>query len=67
VVAANILAQPLTAMAAHLAARVEQDGVLILSGILTEQAPAVAEAYQRAGLGEPAVRRSGEWAALAWA
>ncbi len=67
VVAANILAQPLTAMAPHLAERLEQGGVLILSGILTEQAPAVAEAYERAGLGEPAVRRSGEWAALAWA
>jgi ribosomal protein L11 methyltransferase len=67
VVAANILAQPLTAMASRLASFVEPGGVLILSGILTEQAQTVAVAYQRTGLPEPALRQSGEWAALCWA
>ncbi len=67
VVAANILAQPLIAMAPHLAGRVETGGALILSGILVEQARAVAEAYEGVGLGRPTVRQSGEWAALSWA
>jgi len=66
VVVANILAQPLTAMAPHLAARVAPGGALILSGILAEQADAVAAAYRRTGLPEPVIRLSGEWAALAW-
>ncbi|WP_442877359.1 50S ribosomal protein L11 methyltransferase [Desulfolutivibrio sp.] len=65
-VAANILAQPLAAMAPLLAARVAPGGALILSGILAEQADAVAAAYRRTGLPEPVVRLSGEWAALAW-
>ncbi|WP_438266361.1 50S ribosomal protein L11 methyltransferase [Desulfolutivibrio sulfoxidireducens] len=64
VVVANILAQPLVAMAPHLAARVATGGVLILSGILAEQAEGVAEAYAKTGLERPEVRQSGEWAAL---
>jgi ribosomal protein L11 methyltransferase len=66
VVAANILAQPLTAMAPRMVKFLEPGGVLILSGILAEQAEAVAAAYQRTGLPEPAIRLSGEWAALLW-
>jgi ribosomal protein L11 methyltransferase len=40
--------------------------VLVLSGILTGQAAAVAAAYQATGLPVPEIRESGEWAALVW-
>lgn len=66
VVAANILAQPLTAMAPRLVKRLAPGGVLILSGILAEQAEGVAAAYTKTGLPEPGLRLSGEWAALCW-
>ncbi|MFU2210878.1 50S ribosomal protein L11 methyltransferase [Solidesulfovibrio sp. C21] len=66
VVAANILAAPLIAMAPRLAGHVAPGGVLILSGILVEQAPAVAAAYRATGLPEPDTRINGEWASLAW-
>lgn len=65
-VAANILAAPLIAMASALTARLAPEGTLVLSGILAEQAPAVAAAYKKAGLFDPEIRLSGEWAALAW-
>jgi ribosomal protein L11 methyltransferase len=66
VVAANILAQPLTAMARRLVKHLAPDGVLILSGILAEQAEGVAAAYRLTGLPEPGIRFSGEWAVLSW-
>ncbi len=65
-VAANILAGPLTSMAGHIVARMAPGGLLVLSGILAEQAPKVAAAYQARGLAEPETRIKGEWAALAW-
>jgi len=65
-VVANILAAPLTAMAGKLVRHLAPGGVLVLSGILIEQAAGVAAAYQAAGLPEPEVRESGEWAALVW-
>lgn len=43
---ANILANPLIELAPKLARRVKPGGHLVLSGILTEQADAVAEAYR---------------------
>jgi len=46
VVLANILAQPLIGLAAHLSARVEQGGQIVLSGILAQQAREVMDAYE---------------------
>lgn len=66
VVAANILAAPLIAMAPRLASHVAPGGVLVLSGLLVEQAPGVAAAYRATGLPDPEVRIQGEWAALTW-
>ena len=67
VVAANILAAPLTAMAPRLARHVAPGGVLVLSGILVEQAPGVVAAYRAAAdLPEPEIRTQGEWASLLW-
>lgn len=45
IVVANILSGPLQQMAAMLSARVAQGGALVLSGVLAEQAEAVAAAY----------------------
>ena len=64
VVVANILAEALIAMARPLAARVAPGGVLILSGILANLAPKVAEAYRTQGFPEPEARRDGEWVCL---
>lgn len=65
-VVANILAAPLMAMARNLTRHVAEGGALVLSGILTTQAADVADAYQAAGLAEPVIRESGEWASLVW-
>lgn len=63
VVLANILAGPLRELAPDVLPLVKQpNGVLILSGILTIQADAVAEAY--AALGTPQRLVSGEWSGL---
>jgi ribosomal protein L11 methyltransferase len=66
VVVANILAAPLMAMAPRLVRHVALGGLLVLSGVLTTQAPGVAAAYQAQGLAEPVIRESGEWASLTW-
>ncbi len=50
VVLANILAQPLIALSAQIADLIKTNGSLILSGILNEQAEAVAKAYRQNGL-----------------
>lgn len=50
VVVANILAKPLIELSEPITALVKPGGRLILSGILNEQADAVAEAYRRQGL-----------------
>ncbi len=66
-VLANILANPLKAMARDLAGRVAPGGALVLSGILSEQATAVAAAYEDLGLDGPDVRSKGDgdvWSAL---
>lgn len=44
---ANILAKPLIELAENITALVKTEGQLILSGILKEQAPQVAEAYKK--------------------
>ena len=62
-VIANILAQPLIAMAPSIAASVAHGGTLILAGLLDIQAEAVARAYRRQGM-RLASRGSGEWPVL---
>jgi ribosomal protein L11 methyltransferase len=58
---ANILANPLMDMAEDICARLARPGVLILSGILREQAERVIAAYEGQGLAAPEVSYSGEW------
>lgn len=50
VIVANILAEPLKAMATDAAAHLAQDGVLILSGILERQADDVTAVHEALGL-----------------
>lgn len=64
IVFANILAGPLIDMAASIAASVEQNGVLILSGLLMSQKPDVLEAYQNKDMTLETDCERGEWAAL---
>jgi ribosomal protein L11 methyltransferase len=66
-IVANILANPLIEMAPSVVARLRPEGVLILSGILREQADKVAAAYQKEGLGVPAISHDNEWSVLIWA
>ncbi|HET7295070.1 MAG TPA: 50S ribosomal protein L11 methyltransferase [Vicinamibacteria bacterium] len=61
-VLANVTAPLLRIHAAEIAGLVAPGGTLVLSGILAEEAVAVAQAY--AVLGAPRERRDGEWSAL---
>ncbi len=61
---ANILANPLVDMAEDICLRLARPGVLILSGILVEQAGRVIQAYAEQGLAAPEVFHSGDWALL---
>jgi ribosomal protein L11 methyltransferase len=63
---ANILAGPLKVMAAQVVRRLDRHGSLVLSGILAEQAEAVALSYTSQGLPEPEVMTRDEWVALVW-
>lgn len=64
IVIANILPAPLLAMANDLVAAMEQDGFVILSGILNEQADEVEAAYIALNL-KPITRMvRGEWTSL---
>jgi len=66
-VVANILSGPLIEMASDILARIKPGGTLILSGILVEkQADAVADAYDRRGIGQPERYIQGEWICLVW-
>jgi ribosomal protein L11 methyltransferase len=65
-VLANILAEPLIAMAPELAAHTAAKGRLVLSGLLREQEDSVAETYQKHGGRLDLVLRQGEWAAMIW-
>lgn len=66
VVVANILSGPLIEMAGDILEHVKPGGVLVLSGILNEQANAVAAAYERRGIGKPEITSQGEWVVLVW-
>jgi ribosomal protein L11 methyltransferase len=61
---ANIQADVLTGLAGDLAARLAPGGRLVLSGLLTPDAPGVLAAHEQAGLRLLARADEGEWAAL---
>lgn len=61
---ANILANPLIDMAEAIRARLKQPGVLVLSGILVDQADRVAAAYMAEGLPAPEISSAQDWALL---
>ena len=65
-VLANILARPLTEMAADIVRACRPGGCLVLSGLLEIQADGVTAAYKAQGLPEPRRIIVGEWAALVW-
>ena len=66
-VVSNILSGPLIEMAPEIISRIAPGGSLILSGILTEkQSDAVAQAYDKRGLGQPERFEDGEWVCLVW-
>lgn len=67
IIIANILAEPLKRLAASLAAHLDTQGLLALSGILDTQVEPVTEAYRAwIDFGEPAYRHDGNqvWALL---
>jgi len=64
VVVANILLDTLCALADAIALRLAPRGILILSGLLTDQLDAAAHAYAARGLREQERRTRGEWGAL---
>jgi len=66
-IAANILAGPLIAMAGELALHLAPDGVAILSGLLRDQADGVIVAHEAQGLVLSHRRDIGDWATLALA
>jgi len=63
-VLANLLGPLLRRVAADGFASGERPDALVASGLLAEEADAIAEAFARRGLGERARRADGEWAAL---
>lgn len=65
-VLANILARPLTEMAADIVRACRPGGCLVLSGLLEIQADGVTAAYKAQDLSEPRRIIDGEWAALVW-
>ncbi|CCO24306.1 50S ribosomal protein L11 methyltransferase [Maridesulfovibrio hydrothermalis] len=65
-VVANILSGPLIELCPAVTARLKKNSILILSGILNEQAEKVAAAYIEAGLPAPEIFIQGEWAGLLW-
>ena len=65
-VIANIMAEENVRLAEHLVARLAEDGVLILSGILQEKESFVREGFSRYGLGAPETTYEGEWCCIAY-
>ncbi len=61
---ANILADPLAAMARDLARALAPSGTAVLAGLLEAQADAVLAAYRRAGIRRQARVRQGPWTTL---
>lgn len=67
VVLANITAEVLVLLAPDIPKYLKKGGTLILSGIIADRLEKVRAAYRAAGLTELAVRRKGEWYAMAFA
>jgi ribosomal protein L11 methyltransferase len=63
-IAANILLNPLIALAPSLAAHLTPGGRLVLSGVLAGQAASLRRAFVRAGLRPLKTFVIGEWATL---
>jgi len=63
-ICANILARPLKRLAGDMMARLRPGGALLLSGILTRQAPGVEAVYRAHGFRRAALLRIGEWTTL---
>jgi len=63
---ANILAKPLINLAPQIVSHLQENGTLILSGILIEQEREVANTYKRQGLGDPQIKHKNEWSCLIW-
>jgi len=61
---ANILANPLIELAETMSRHLLPGGQFALSGVLNEQATAVAEAYQRAGLVVDAIEQREDWSLI---
>ena len=60
---ANILAEPLHELADHFATLVKPNGLLVLSGVLSDQVDALQESYQRwFEMDEPVIQQ--DWARL---
>ena len=63
-VVANILADPLCALACDLAKALQRGGILVLSGVLNPQAASVTAAYRAHGFALREHRRSEGWSTL---
>ncbi len=64
VIAANVFANLLVLLLPRLAAALAPGGELFLSGVLADQAPAIADAARRAGLRVEQTQSRGPWRAL---
>ncbi|HTO81554.1 MAG TPA: 50S ribosomal protein L11 methyltransferase, partial [Methylomirabilota bacterium] len=65
-IAANILARPLCRLARGFASHLAPGGIAVLSGLMTEQEPAVIAAQERQGLQLCRRDRLGDWSVLAF-
>ncbi|EFI33494.1 ribosomal L11 methyltransferase [Desulfonatronospira thiodismutans ASO3-1] len=63
----NILSSTLKQLAPDIIKHLDDSAILVLSGILTDQASSVEERYEALGLGRPARLNMQEWSALVWA
>jgi ribosomal protein L11 methyltransferase len=63
-VIANIIARVLIFLAPHFAGALEQGGMLVSSGIISEKADEVTAAFEAAGLKVEERRQEGDWVAL---
>jgi ribosomal protein L11 methyltransferase len=64
VIACNIMAEVLIAFAPYIGANLNENGIIILSGILVERLSAVKQAYLDAGFSFVEQKIKGEWSAL---
>ena len=63
-IVANILADPLIALAPAISRKLATSGILVLSGLLIHQAPAVIAAYRAQGLAVESHHRVTGWSTL---